>query len=137
MNQERLEVEEGSKRTISKRYLFVHSVGIKHFLFNVTKSPHHGQGSESSNFFGGKILVLGAGISYWRGRLSTVNLLVQTSLNKMLLIFKTLFTFVQKRCTCLLMKGRLSTVNFLIITSLDKMLLIFKTLFASLQNKLP
>jgi len=40
---ERLEVEEGSKRTISKRYLYVHSVGIKHFLFNVTKSPHHGQ----------------------------------------------------------------------------------------------
>ena len=40
---ERLEVEEGSKRTISKRYLFVHSIGIKHFLFNVTKSPHHGQ----------------------------------------------------------------------------------------------
>ena len=40
---ERLEVEEGSKRTISKRYLFVHSVGIKHFLFNITKSPHHGQ----------------------------------------------------------------------------------------------
>jgi hypothetical protein len=40
---ERLEVEEGSKRTLSKRYLFVHSVGIKHFLFNVTKAPHHGQ----------------------------------------------------------------------------------------------
>ena len=40
---ERLEVEEGSKRTISKRYLYVHSIGIQHFLFNVTKSPHHGQ----------------------------------------------------------------------------------------------
>jgi len=40
---ERLEVEEGSRRTISKRYLFIRAAGHHHFIFNVTKSPHHGQ----------------------------------------------------------------------------------------------
>ena len=40
---ERLEVEEGSKRTISSKYLFVKATDIRHFLFNVTKTPRHGQ----------------------------------------------------------------------------------------------
>ena len=40
---ERLEVEEGSKRTISSKYLNVRASDIRHFLFNITRTPRHGQ----------------------------------------------------------------------------------------------
>ena len=39
---ERLEVEEGAKRIISKKYLFIRASNIRHFVFNVTRSPIHG-----------------------------------------------------------------------------------------------
>ena len=39
---ERLEVEEGAKRIISKKYLFIRASDIRHFVFNVTRSPVHG-----------------------------------------------------------------------------------------------
>ncbi len=38
-----------------------------------------------------------AGKSYWRGRLSTVGLLVLTSLDQLILILQTLFTFLQNK----------------------------------------
>lgn len=40
---ERLEVEEGARRTISKKYLNVRAPDILHFIFNVTRTPSHGQ----------------------------------------------------------------------------------------------
>ena len=43
---ERLEVEEGSKRTITPKYLFVsvqQGSSDMTFLFNVTRTPRHGQ----------------------------------------------------------------------------------------------
>ena len=39
---ERLEVEEGARRTISKKYLNVQAPDIIHFVFNVTRTPAHG-----------------------------------------------------------------------------------------------
>ena len=39
---ERLEVEEGAKRIISKKYLFIRASDMRHFVFNVTRSPVHG-----------------------------------------------------------------------------------------------
>ena len=39
---ERLEVEEGAKRIISKKYLYIRASDIRHFVFNVTRSPVHG-----------------------------------------------------------------------------------------------
>ncbi len=43
------------------------------------------------------ILIVRSGKSYWRGRLSTVYLLVQASLDQLLLILKVLFTFFTKQ----------------------------------------
>ena len=39
---ERLEVEEGARRTISKKYLNVVAPDIVHFVFNITRTPVHG-----------------------------------------------------------------------------------------------
>ena len=39
---ERLEVEEGARRTISKKYLNVEAPDIVHFVFNITRTPSHG-----------------------------------------------------------------------------------------------
>ena len=39
---ERLEVEEGARRTISKKYLNVMAPDIVHFVFNITRTPKHG-----------------------------------------------------------------------------------------------
>ena len=39
---ERLEVEEGARRTISPKYLNVQAPDIIHFVFNVTRTPVHG-----------------------------------------------------------------------------------------------
>jgi hypothetical protein len=46
---------------------------------------------------GGNAVIEQPGNPYWRGRLSTVDLLVLTSLNNMVLIMKILFTFVTKQ----------------------------------------
>ncbi len=40
-----------------------------------------------------------AGNPYWRGRLSTVDLLVLTSLDRVLFILKILFNFLKKQAT--------------------------------------
>ena len=39
---ERLEVEEGARRTISKKLLNVVAPDIIHFVFNITRTPAHG-----------------------------------------------------------------------------------------------
>ncbi len=39
---ERLEVEEGARRTITGKYLNLAAVDINHFVFNITRSPSHG-----------------------------------------------------------------------------------------------
>ena len=39
---ERLEVEEGSRRTISKKHLNLMAPDIIHFIFNITRNPVHG-----------------------------------------------------------------------------------------------
>ncbi len=46
---ERLEVEEGARRTISKKYLDMRAPDIQHFVFNVTRTPQHGQIGKTSN----------------------------------------------------------------------------------------
>nr|XP_040572532.1 chondroitin sulfate proteoglycan 4-like [Lepeophtheirus salmonis] len=40
---ERLEVEEGGKKTITQKYLNIVASDIRHFVFNITKAPRHGQ----------------------------------------------------------------------------------------------
>ena len=39
----RLEVEEGAKKAITAKYLNIQASDIKHFVFNVTRAPQHGQ----------------------------------------------------------------------------------------------
>jgi hypothetical protein len=56
-------------------------------------------------------MFLQPGKTNWKGRLSTVDLLVITSLDKLHLILKTLFTFLQKRATLM----RRSTVLSLLL----------------------
>ena len=40
---ERLEVEEGSKKALTEKYLRVEADDIDHFVFNVTRAPRHGR----------------------------------------------------------------------------------------------
>ncbi len=46
-----------------------------------------------------------AGKAYWRGRLSTVDLLVLTSLDQLLFILKILFTYVTKQAATLMRRS--------------------------------
>ncbi len=58
-------------------------------------------GTNSTNLFwcNQNFCIVKAGKSYWRGRLSTVDLLVPTSLDQLLFISKILFTFFLKKKT--------------------------------------
>ena len=40
---ERLEVEEGGKKTVTTKYIRIQVSDIRHFVFNVTRTPRHGQ----------------------------------------------------------------------------------------------
>jgi hypothetical protein len=45
---ESLEVEEGAKKAVTNKYLDIRASDGRHFVFNVTKTPRHGQGRNST-----------------------------------------------------------------------------------------
>ncbi len=89
------------------------------------------------------IWIFSPGNPYWKGRLSTIELLLRTSLNHLFLIFQKLFTFLQYQLYYWASssyemiwkfspgnpywKGRLSTADLLLLSSLNQLLLLLKT----------
>ncbi len=76
---------------------------------------------------------------YWRGKDSTINLLVLTSIYQLFFIYKRFYTFFTKQAMLmrrltvlspsLLLKGKDSTIDLIVLTSLEQLLFILKILF--------